>query len=333
MKAEGMFLIISVVIMLITALGLKFLIPILASKKMGQKILEIGPRWHKNKEGTPTMGGISFIFATIIGFALFLIFFSENVEIKQMICALNIIIYAILNGMIGIIDDLAKLRRAKNEGLTPMAKFAFQAIVAILFLISMRFTIGIDTTLYLPFIDKSIELGAFYYALSFLALCGVVNSVNLTDGIDGLASSIALSVGVLFAIVSFLKIDDPTITFFSAVLVGSALGFLIYNFYPARVFMGDTGSLFLGALVVSMSFLIDNVLLVLVYGFVFVGEAFSVIIQVGYFKITKGKRLFKMAPFHHHLEKCGFSEIQIVIMLTLINALFCSVAYFGMGNL
>lgn len=333
MKIEGMFLIIFVIVMGITAISLRILIPFLASRKMGQKILEIGPRWHKNKEGTPTMGGVSFIFASIIAFFVFIFAFNENVSSEYLLCALNIIIYALLNAMIGIIDDFAKLRKAKNEGLTPPVKFIFQSIVAILFLVSLHFCIGIDTVLFIPFFNISLDVGFFYYIIAYLALCGIVNSVNLTDGIDGLASSVTLSVGIFFAVVGMTIIKEPTIIFFSAILIGSTLGFLIYNFYPAKVFMGDTGSLFLGALVVSMSFLIDNVLLVLIYGFVFVLEAFSDILQVVFFKITKGRRIFKMAPLHHHFEKCGFGEIQIVLIFTAINALFCVLAYFGMGNL
>lgn len=333
MKIEGLFFVECIVVMLITILTLKFLIPILASKKMGQKILEIGPRWHKNKEGTPTMGGISFIFAFLIAFAVFLFIYGTKVEAKQLVCALNIIIYALLNAMIGIIDDFAKLRKAKNEGLTPLAKFSFQAVVAVLFLISLHFSIGINTNLYIPFFDVSIQLGFFYYVLAFFILCGVVNSVNLTDGIDGLASSVTFVVGLFFAVLNFIELKDPTIAFFSAALIGGTLGFLAYNFYPAKVFMGDTGSLFLGAIIVSISFLIDNILLVFVYGIVFICEAISVILQVLYYKATKGKRLFKMAPLHHHFEKIGFGEVKIVLIFSLVNAIFCVLAFFGVGNL
>ena len=333
MGLKGLFLTTSAISLVITAICLKFIIPVLASHKMGQKILEIGPRWHKSKEGTPTMGGVSFILATIIAFIVFLIVYRGKIEGRNLCFALNIIVYALLNAMIGIIDDIAKLRKEKNEGLTPLAKFSFQSVVAILFLVSMHFTIGISTSLYIPFVDKYIELGYLYYVLCYIALCGVVNSVNLTDGIDGLASGVCLSVGVFFAVVGLSVIKEPTTVFFSAVIIGGMLGFLIYNFYPARVFMGDTGSLFLGALVVSVSFLIDNILLVLVYGFVFVCEALSVVLQVAYFKMTKGKRLLKMAPLHHHFEKCGLTEIQIVIAFVLLNSLFCTVAYFGLGNL
>lgn len=329
MNIEGIILITALLVMGITVMSLRVLIPVLASRKMGQKILEIGPRWHKIKEGTPTMGGLSFIFAIIIAFIVFIGMSYEKIEIERMVGALNVLVFAVLNAMIGIIDDFAKLRRARNEGLTPKTKFLLQSIASVLFLISMRFTVGIDTLLHIPFFNVSIDIGFFYYIIAFLALCGIVNSVNLTDGIDGLASGVVLSVGVFFCIASILIFKDFTISFFGSALVGASLGFLIYNFYPARVFMGDTGSLFLGALVIGVAFLFDNVLLVLLYGFVFLCEALSDILQVVYFKLTKGKRLFKMAPLHHHFEKIGFSEVQITLMFTAVNALFCTLAYLG----
>ena len=333
MKIEGLFLVIFLTMVFVTTITLKILIPILASKKMGQRILEIGPRWHKSKEGTPTMGGVSFVFATVISYLIFLFIAKDEIDRKQLICVLNIVVYALLNAMIGIIDDFAKLRKAKNEGLTPMQKLLFQGISAILLLISLHFSVGISTRLYIPFFDAYLELGAFYYVFCFLLLCGVVNSVNLTDGLDGLASSVVATVGIFFSVIAITVTKDYALAFFGAILLGGALGFLVYNFYPARVFMGDTGSLFFGARVVSISFLLNNPLLVLLYGFIFICEAGSVILQVLYFKLTKGKRLFKMAPLHHHLEKCGLSEIKIVSIFTLINALFCIFAFWGIGHL
>ena len=334
MKIEEVFVLIFILVFGITAAGLKFFIPFLSSRKMGQKILDIGPRWHKNKEGTPTMGGIVFVFAAIISFFAFLIMIDkEKIEIRHMVFAFNIIIYALLNAMIGLIDDFSKLRKSKNQGLTGKAKFAFQSIAALLFLLSMHFTIGISTKLYIPFFDVYVEMGALYYVIAFIALCGVVNSVNLTDGIDGLASSITLTVGVFFAIVNIVLLKDFVLSYFSAMIIGATLGFLVYNFYPAKIFMGDTGSLFLGALVVSLSFFIDNILLVLIYGFIFVCEALSDVLQVLYFKITKGKRLLKMAPLHHHFEKCGYNEVKIVLIFTLVNAVACFIAFLGLGKL
>lgn len=317
----------------LTAAILRFLIPVLATAKMGQKILDIGPRWHKSKEGTPTMGGIAFIVASVFAFAVFFIAARNNIEAQEFLCALNITVYAIVNAMIGFIDDMAKMRKKQNEGLTPLAKYTLQSIFAVLFLLSLHFTVGLNTTLYIPYFNVEYDLGFFYYVLAYFLLCGVVNSVNLTDGIDGLASSVVLTVGLFFAFCSFTVLESPTVSFFAAVLVGSSIGFLIYNIHPAKVFMGDTGSLFFGALVVGMSFLINNILLVLVYGFVFICEAASDVLQVAYFKLTGGKRLFKMAPLHHHFERCGWGEMKIVYTFGLVNAIFCVIAFFGLGNL
>ena len=316
-----------------TVIILKKLIPYLTSKKIGQKILEIGPRWHKNKDGTPTMGGVSFIIASTIAFIAFLCVLFVRSNYREIALSINIMVFALLNGMIGLIDDIAKMKKAENKGLSAKMKFFLQSIIAILFLISMKFTLGIDTLLYIPFMDIYVELGAAYYLIAYLMICGVVNSVNLTDGIDGLASSITCTVGIFFAVINFILLQSEVISFFSAIIISATVGFLIYNFYPAKIFMGDTGSLYLGALVVAMSFLIDNILLVLVYGIVFICEAASDILQVAYFKISKGKRLLKMAPLHHHFEKSGWSEIKIVCIFTVFNSIFCAIAFWGLGNI
>ena len=225
------------------------------------------------------------------------------------------------------------MKKSKNEGLTPKMKFLFQSIVAILFLISLRVTYGIDTKLYVPFFNFTVELGAFYYLLAYFLLCGIVNSVNLTDGIDGLASSVALTVGMFITFVAFTKIDSLPAIIIGAILTGSTIGFLTFNLYPAKIFMGDTGSLFLGAIVVSISFLLNSPLLVLIYGFVFVIEALSDILQVSYYKLSHGKRIFKMAPLHHHFEKCGLGEMKIVAIFAIVNIFLCFIAYLGLGNL
>lgn len=308
------------------------LIPYLRSIKIGQKILDIGPKWHKNKEGTPTMCGISFVIASLLSVILLISIFNSKLSLNDKLVIINVITFSILNGMIGIIDDVAKIRKSKNEGLTPKAKFLLQSIVAALFLISLKFTVGIDTNIFIPFFQANINLGFFYYILCYLIICGVVNSVNLTDGIDGLASSIALTVGLFLFFISFTKVENIPLTVISSLIIGSSLGFLFFNLHPAKAFMGDTGSLFLGGLVVSSSFVLNNPLLVLIYGFVFIVEALSDILQVSYFKITKGKRIFKMAPLHHHFEKSGFSEIKIVMIFSITNILFCILSYFGLGN-
>ena len=329
MNLTFVFLIFTLLIMFFTVILLRKLIPYLASKHIGQKILDIGPRWHKNKEGTPTMGGVSFIFVGFVAFVLYIILYFKSMESRELLLLTNIMVYALLNGMIGIIDDVAKIRKRRNEGLTPLGKIVLQSIFAILFLISMHFSVGIETVLKIPFTNIQLDIGFVFYILAFFMLCGIVNSVNLTDGIDGLASTVVFTVGLLLAVLNILYIDNYVMTFISALIIGSTIGFLAYNFYPAQIFMGDTGSLYLGGLVAASSFLLDNILLVLIYGFVFIIEALSDILQVLYFKLTKGKRLFKMAPLHHHFEKCGWNEIKIVSVFALVNFLCCIIAFIG----
>lgn len=313
-----------------TVFNLKKLIPVLSSRHMGQKILDIGPRWHKSKEGTPTMGGVAFIIAGIVTFLAFLLIFSSRMERRDVLLIVNTMVYGILNALIGMIDDMAKIRKKRNEGLTPTMKFTLQAVFSFVFLFTVNLSVGIDTVLKIPFTALSVDLGFIYYVILFFMLVGIVNSVNLTDGIDGLASSVVFTVGVFLICVNAFVLSSYPITFISALLLGSSLGFLTYNFYPARVFMGDTGSLYLGGIIAATVFLTNNVIVTLLYCFVFVLEAASDILQVGYFKLTKGKRLFKIAPLHHHFEKCGWSEIKIVTVFTVVNSIFCVIAYLGL---
>jgi len=310
------------------------LIPVLKSKKMGQKILEIGPRWHKSKEGTPTMGGLAFIAAAVIVGILSCIACAIFGDIKDALPFVYVLLYGVLNGLIGIVDDSAKLRKKQNEGLTARQKYLLQLGAATLFLVLMHGTGIINTVLYIPFLGVAWDFGFFYYAIALLLLTGMVNSVNLTDGIDGLASSITLVVGIFISAVAFFTIQAAPfatgLSLIGATLIGGTLGFLVYNFYPARVFMGDTGSLYLGGMVVGAAFLLGNPLIVVVCGIVYIIETASVMLQVGYFKITHGKRLFRMAPIHHHFEQCGWSEVKIVSVFTVVTALACVLAWFGL---
>ena len=317
-----------------TVLISRRLIPYLKSKKMGQKILEIGPRWHKSKEGTPTMGGLSFIAASLICAAVLCVIALVEGRITDFLPFFIVYSYGLTNGLIGVIDDRAKLRRKQNEGLTAPQKYLLQLVAAALFMIAMHYAGMINKTLQIPFTGVSLELGIGYYIIALLLLTGIVNAVNLTDGIDGLASSVTLVVGMFFAAAAYFSvvIGEPSLSLalISAVLIGSTVGFLVYNFYPARVFMGDTGSLFLGGLVVGGAFLTGSPLLVVLCGIVYICEAASVILQVGYFKLTHGKRLFLMAPIHHHFEKRGWSEIKIVCVFSIVTAVFCVLAWFGL---
>lgn len=311
----------------ITAISARILIPKLKSMKLGQQILDIGPRWHKSKEGTPTMGGISFIIASLITFLLLsaLMVLTDNTE--GLVKATIAILFALANGAIGVVDDLTKFKNHRNEGLTATQKYLLQLISAGLFLAALKLWGGLTTELVIPYFGVSFDLGIFYYIFAILLITGIVNAVNLTDGIDGLASSVTLALGAFFAVAAF-TLGSVSTAVVSAITMGACLGFLVYNFYPARVFMGDTGSLFLGGLSVGMAFMINNPLIIVIVGIVYICEAASVILQVGFYKLTK-KRLFKMAPIHHHFEKCGWTELKIVGVFSLVTVLAGVLAYFG----
>ena len=236
------------------------------------------------------------------------------------------LLFALLNGAVGILDDRTKFRKGQNEGLLPWQKYLLQLLLCLLYLFAMRQIGAVDTVLYIPFVKKTFDLGFLFWPLSILLITGTVNSVNLTDGIDGLAASETAVVSAFFAACAF-TVGSLPLAAFSASVIGCCLGFLLYNFHPAKVFMGDTGSLFLGAAVSGMAFLLGNPLILLVAGLMYIVESVSVILQVGYFKLTHGKRLFKMAPIHHHFEKCGWSENTIVAVFTGLTLLFCVLAY------
>ncbi len=316
--------------LLFTMTIIKIILPKLKSKEFGQKILEEGPKWHKKKEGTPTMGGLSFILAINIVCIGAIIVFYKKIDTRNTLLLLNILIYSLLNGMIGIIDDIAKIKKSTNKGLTGKSKFLLQSIASIVFLFLVKSFVGINTIVNIPFFNYSIDLGFFYYLTAFVLLCGVVNSVNLSDGIDGLASSLVITVAVYFSFCTILMPDNKYLLIISSSLLGAGVGFFVFNRHPAKIFMGDTGSLYFGALIVSVSFMLDNILLVLLYGIIFIIEALSVIAQVLYFKVTKGKRLFLMAPLHHHFEKKGWSENKIVCIFSTLSFIACIITFASM---
>ncbi len=338
-----LFLIMVAAVFLFTVIFCRILIPKLRSLKMGQKILDIGPRWHKSKEGTPTMGGLSFIGASVIGavviLAVLLIISKGAFRISALVPYLVTLLFAIVSGMIGIIDDSVKITKKQNAGLTAPQKFLLQVISAALYLFVLHLCGIIDTTLHIPFLGWEWEMGIFYYVVVIILITGVVNSVNLTDGIDGLASTETFVVGIFFAVVAHLsaltQLSDGVslcLSLSAATAIGASLGFLVYNFYPARVFMGDTGSLFFGALVVGMSLIAGNPLLILFAGLMYIAETASVILQTLYFKYTRmrygtGKRIFKMSPIHHHFEMCGWSEIRVVSVFGTLTAVSCLITF------
>jgi len=315
-------------VFLLTVVAERILIPILRSHKLGQTILDIGPRWHKSKEGTPIMGGIGFILAAMITMAVFFVFRAVSGNSSDFVPLSLTLAFAVANGAIGFVDDYCKLVKKQNEGLTRMQKLLLQLVISAGYVCIMSYTGNMHTVIQIPFTEGVIDLGWAYYPIAVTVLTGVVNGGNITDGIDGLASCITCVIGIFFAVVAF-SFADTSLSMVSAILVGASLGFLIYNFHPARVFMGDTGSLFLGALVIAAAFAYGNGVMGLIVCAVYILEMFSSFIQIIYYKLTGGKRFFKMAPIHHHFEKCGWSEIKVLVVFTIVEVLFCALAWFA----
>lgn len=297
------------------------LIPAL-SENAKQPIYEDGPKWHMKKSGTPTMGGLAFLFAVFCAsvFGILFLYLSGDRD-GALSLSLNFA-FAFANAAVGVVDDLTKLHRHRNDGLTPTEKLIFQFAIAAGFLLLRRSLLGDDTSVAFSF--GSVDLGIFYYPICLLLTVGIINFSNLTDGIDGLAASVAFGIGVsLFYIASALSGE---VSFLAAALMGASMGFLFFNLHPAKIFMGDTGSLFLGALAVSSVFSLGNPLLILPIGAVYILEGLSVVLQVVFFKIT-GRRIFRMAPLHHHFEKCGWSENRICLAAIFLTLLFSLPAY------
>ncbi len=302
----------------------KKFIPALMRIKMGQFILDIGPRWHKSKEGTPTMGGIFFISGSIIAFLVFGVYEAlQSANFSTLIVAVMMLLF----GAIGFVDDYTKFVKKQNKGLSAHSKLVLQLVVSALFLFFMKHFGYISTAVKFPFIDIPLELGRFYYVFAIIFIAFVVNSVNLTDGIDGLAGSVTLVVSIFFACIAFKFSATPLVSLTGA-LIGGLCSFLYYNINPAKIFMGDTGSLFLGGAVVGIAFALDMPLIIFTAGLWYMIEALSVVLQVASFKLFK-KRIFKMSPIHHHFEMCSWSEHKIVRTFSLFTALMCIISYFA----
>ena len=293
------------------------LIPFLRRLKFGQQILEEGPEWHKKKQGTPTMGGIGIIAAVLISALI------AGIDKKAWL----LFGFAFLCGAVGFADDYIKVCKKRNMGFSALQKTACLIVAMILFIVICRISGYTDTSIKIPFSDKSVNLSWGWYPLIVLALLGGINSVNLTDGIDGLAASVTAVVMIFFTIISYMA-KNAGMSALSAAVLGALLGFLIYNLNPARVFMGDTGSLFLGGLVSGAAVMLKNPLLLIIVGFVYFAEALSVILQVASFQLT-GKRIFKMSPIHHHFEMSGWNENKIVTVFTALTAILCIISFFG----
>ena len=303
-----MWIIACVISFIIAAAVVPVLIPFLRKLKFGQTILEDGPTWHEKKQGTPTMGGIGFIIATVIAAAVFV----------RDLRGAGILACAVLFGVIGFVDDYIKVVKKRNKGFSAKQKFLAQTIVSLGYGIFLYFAFG-QTGTRIPFTDKVFDL---------LVLLATTNSANLTDGLDGLASGVGSIVALFFALATnILEVESASVV--SGALVGGLLGFLIYNAYPAKVFMGDTGSLFIGGAISAVAISAGLEIFIMMSAFVFLFEALSVIIQVSVYKKTK-KRVFKMAPLHHHFEMCGWKETKVVLVFCLITVVLCAVSYIAL---
>ncbi len=327
-----------VVGLVITAAFGPLFIPWLHKLKFGQEIREEGPKWHQKKSGTPTMGGIMFIVGIGVAVVATLVLSAvkgtlDTVFVKG--CLLPYLI-ALGFGAIGFVDDYIKVVKKRNLGLTPIQKFSMQLGLAVVYIGALYLMGVLETDIYIPFVRHTIALPMWLYIPFVLfIIVGVVNAVNLTDGLDGLAATVTAVVAFFMAFSAYVVFDAEGLSVFSIAVLGGMLGFLIYNKYPAKVFMGDTGSLFLGAAVALMAIDLKIEIYLILMGFIYFAETFSVIIQTSYFKYTKkkygeGRRVFKMTPIHHHFEMCGWDEKKIVRVFSLLTALLCIVAWWGM---
>lgn len=310
----------------LTALLGLVIIPALRKAHVGQSIKMDGPAWHKSKEGTPTMGGVTFILASLAVGILWAVWQGD-------FGPLAVFAFSFVFGVIGFLDDFAKLRHKENTGLSAPAKFLLQLAAAILFTVALRHTGHLSPTLVIPFTTHSLQLPwPVYMVFAALVMVGCVNAVNLTDGLDGLSSSVTLPVMATFAALGVGTANKLGFGAWAAGLFGCLVGFLIYNHHPAKVFMGDTGSLFLGGAVCGLAFAYNMPLILIFVGVIYIVETLSDIIQVTYFKATHGKRIFLMAPLHHHFEKKGWSEEKIVAVFTLVSCIGCMLGFLAFGS-
>ena len=300
---------------LITVILAPVIIPYLKKLKFGQTVRDDGPQSHLKKNGTPTMGGILFLISITLMTLPFIKVYPNVVPVLFLTLGF---------GLIGFLDDYIKVVLKRSMGLTSLQKMAGQIIVTAIFAYYVMVVADVDLAMHIPFMDKTIELGIFTIPVLFFIIIGTVNGANFTDGIDGLASSVTVMIATFFAVVSIGT--SAGIEPIACAVVGGLLGFLMYNVYPASVFMGDTGSLALGGFVVGCAYMTGLQLFIPIVAFIYLIEVASVIIQVTYFKLTKGKRIFRMAPIHHHFELGGWSETKVVTAFTTVTALLCLLA-------
>lgn len=312
----------------ITVLLGRVLIPVLRRLKFGQTILEEGPSWHKKKQGTPTMGGLMFIagigLAVVLGFLALSLADGIALTVPEIVMLFGGVVMALLFGLIGFWDDYIKVVKKRNLGLKAKQKLILQILVTAGYLTLLTVFQSDLTVVWFPFLG-SLDLGWLYYPIMGILIIGIVNSVNLTDGLDGLASSVTFVVAVFFLLATaYLRIAG--LNLLAVALAAGCVGFLVYNFYPAKVMMGDTGSMFLGGLVVALGFGADMEFILFFAGFIYCCESLSVILQVLSVKLT-GKRIFKMSPIHHHFELCGWSEVKIGAVFSIVTAIMSGIGF------
>ena len=302
------------------------LLPVLRALKAGQSIREVGPTWHNNKAGTPMMGGLFFILGAIICIV-------GNLGIMVDYTVLYVLALSLCFGLIGFLDDFCKAKFKRNLGLTSIQKALLQMAVSAIFVYLLYKQDPSKCNIYIPFVNTYLELHPLLYVFfSMFVMIGCDNAVNITDGVDGLCGSVTLPVMIFFTAVA-VAMGKYDLAILPAALVGGLIAYLFFNWHPAKVFMGDTGSLFLGGAVCALAFALDMPLILVLVGFVYIVETLSVILQVTYFKLTHGKRIFKMSPIHHHFEMCGWKEVKIVLIFTAVSALMCVIAWFGVSGL
>ena len=302
------------------------LLPVLRALKAGQSIREVGPTWHNNKAGTPMMGGLFFILGAIICIV-------GNLAIMVDYTVLYVLALSLCFGLVGFLDDFCKAKFKRNLGLTSIQKALLQMAVSAIFVYLLYKQDPSRCNIYIPFVDTYLQLHPLLYVFfSMFIMIGCDNAVNITDGVDGLCGSVTLPVMIFFTAVA-VAMGKYDLAILPAALVGGLIAYLFFNWHPAKVFMGDTGSLFLGGVVCAMAFALDMPLILILVGFVYIIETLSVILQVTYFKLTHGKRIFKMSPIHHHFEMCGWKEVKIVLVFTAVSAVMCVIAWFGISGL
>ena len=299
-------------------------IPFLHKLKFGQQVREDGPQAHLKKQGTPTMGGLIILSGIIITSLFYL---------KDYPRIIPVLFVTVGFGIIGFLDDYIKIVMKRSEGLNPKQKLLGQIVITGIFAYYLMTSKEIETTMLIPFTGGFqngyyLDLGWLFIPALFFIVLGTDNGVDFTDGLDGLCTSVTILVATFFTVIALG--EKSGISPITGAVVGSLLGFLLFNVYPARVFMGDTGSLALGGFVASSAFMMQMPIFIAIVGLVYLVEVLSVIIQITYFKNTGGKRFFKMAPIHHHFELCGWSETRVVAVFSIITAILCLIAYLGL---